>query len=244
MDFTEADLAAVGKIQELKSCTVEQAKQVYRQHALKLANPDNPDRAELVLTAVSRGAEAASDDEVEAAVMKKPKMGKNERRLARHAKQKEKAVKKPAKAKKTAPKKETSKRPDIALVPLSRDVELTEVAKYVYTANLFGKKHAVVLIEHDCSAAAGRFAPIDVRKTRFLLAAQHARENSLPIAICAIKRVSKKLDQGYAVPMALYNQFKNKNGFLALSGEAREAYAANGWAGCKFVIKSAEAKAA
>src|SRR5580700_119311 len=97
MEFTESDLAAVGKIQENRGCTIAKAKEVYRKHVLTLANPDVENRADLVLEAMDRGVDVASDEEVEETVTKKAKKQRAPK-AAKAAKPKAEKTKKPSKA--------------------------------------------------------------------------------------------------------------------------------------------------
>jgi hypothetical protein len=247
MDFRETDLLAVGKIQEARNSTVEAAKQLYRKHVLKLANPDAEDRAEIVLASLERGVELATDDEVEETVAKPQRPTRNERRLARKERQ---AVK--AKSKAKAPRKKaaakTSTRVECELVQLSKEVELVPTEEnHVYTANLFGKKHVALWVEldHAVQGAKSRFGPVDVSQKRLISAKQFAKDKSLPLALCVTVRVGGRLDQGYAVPVALYEKHKSGSKLqLPMSGAARKEYGEQGWAGCKFSAKAAESKAA
>jgi hypothetical protein len=248
MEYTEADLAAVGKIQELKICSPAKAKEIYRKQVLALANPDVENRAELVLAAVERGANGneASDEEVEETVSKKPKMSRNARRLAKKEKQAAKKAAKP-KAEKKAKKPSTSTpRVEYPLAELSREVELTAVPEtHLYTGNLFGKKHVIVWAERNRSTGAGaRFQSVNVSESQLDEAKAYSKDNDLPVAVCCTVRVLGKLDQGYAVPVEVFSKNKSGASGFNLSGTARKAYAENGWDGVKFNEKKAEEKAA
>jgi hypothetical protein len=231
LTFSEADLKVIDKIQQDRGCTREHAKAVYRKYVNKLANPDIENRAELVLGAVTRGVKAASDDEVEAAVTINPGRTK-------------KAATVP-KAKKTL---SESKRIEWPLAKLEREIELTPTdTNHIYTANLFGRKHATVWAEldHAEQGTKSRFGPVDISARRLEALKEFARINTLPIAICVTVRVGGRLDQGYAVPFALYDAFKKgaKNAFT-VSGLARKAYSEGGWDGVKFSEKAVTEKAA
>lgn len=63
IELNETDLAAVGKLQELKNTTIARAKEFYRLKVKQLANPDIPNRAEIVLENFLRSKNAADGDE-------------------------------------------------------------------------------------------------------------------------------------------------------------------------------------
>ena len=240
-NYTEADQTAIAKIQESRVITRDAAVKLFRKNMLALANPEAENRAELILEAVQRTNGHAQSAEAVSDITKPRKMTRNERRLANKEK---KAMKKTAQ-------KEAPKRVEPVEVPeLDREVELKLVGDshpYVYTANLFGRKHAVVWseINHDKEGAGGRFGFVSVSARRLAFAESFAKENSLPIAVCATVRVKGKLDQGYAVPLAAFEEFKleSKNA-LTLGSKARSAYREQGWDNCKFVEAKVEQKAA
>ena len=238
LKFSEEDLKVIGKIQETRNCTIEHAKTIFRQYVLKLANPDIPNRADLVLAAFERKVEFASDEEVEESVSSK-KPTRNEKRLA-------KRESRPKKAK--TPKTSRAPRVEVPLPKLEREIELLESeTPHVYTANLFGKKHAVLRSElnHAGQGAKARFGPVDISARRLEAVTEFAKKSNFPVAICVTVRVGGRLDQGYAVPFEVYEQFKRgKKDWFTLSGAARAAYAEKGWAGCKFIEKAADTKAA
>lgn len=222
MELTEYDLAAVGRIEELKSTTHARAKEIFRKQVAKLANPDVEGRAQLVLEAIGRGAEVASDEEVEETVTKKAK---------------QKKAKKP------------STRVEFPRAELTREIELTPVPEsHLYTANLFGKKHAVVLQEVNRTLGAHqRFQAVTMSNTRMEAVKKFAKDEDLPIAYCVRVRVLGKIDQGYAVPVKLFDEFKHKQGpnfGFSLSNAARKAYSENGWDGVRFTEKKVNEKAA
>ena len=232
--YNESDLAAVGKIQESQGCTIAKAKEIFRKQVQKLANPDVEGRAQLVLDAIERGVEVASDEEVEETVSKKkaPKA------------RKQKPAAKKSKSKKL--RKATTPRTVQPLPELSREVELIPVAETlsVYTANLFGKKHVVVWTERDHgTGVAARFQTIAISGKQIDAAKKYGKENDLPLALCVTVRVNGRLDQGYAVPFKLFDEHRQrskKNNLLTLSGAARKAYSEGGWDGVKFSERSAE----
>lgn len=248
MELNEQDLAVVAKIQELRNSTPDAARKMYRRGLQKLANQDVADRAELVWAAITRTAEPASDEEVEAAVDAPKKLTRNERRLAAKAKKEEKKASKPKAAKKAPKKSDGTPRVECALVPLDRDVELSPVSevKHAFTANLFGKKHVVIWGERNRSGgAAARFESVNLSESRLDAAKKYAKEADLPVAVCVTVRVLGKLDQGYAVPVAVFEKFRHeKSNAFTFSGAARQAYQDDGWAGCKFSVKAAAEKAA
>jgi len=243
LTYSEGDLRVVGIIQERRNCTIDHAKSIYRGYVNKLANPDIPERSDLILETINRGVKLASDAEVEAAVSAPKKMTRFERKQAKKA---AKAEKKPKKA----PKATTPRVPrvEVALVPIEREVELTPVPElnHVYTANLFGRKHATTWTERCQNGAAARFTTINVSTKQMDAVKQYAKENDLPVALCVAVRVNAKLDQGYAVPYSVFDQYRQKseNLLMTLKGAARKAYAEEGWAGCKFSEKAAAEKAA
>src|SRR5208283_2451886 len=55
LEYTEADLQTIGKVQEFKNTTPAKAKEIYRKAMNRLANPDIADRAEIVLGNIMRG---------------------------------------------------------------------------------------------------------------------------------------------------------------------------------------------
>jgi hypothetical protein len=248
MDFTESDLSAVAVLQESQGVTVENAKQLYRKHVLKLANPDAPDRADIVLSAIGRGVEQATDEEVEESVAKPKKMTRNERRLARRAKETTKAKSKSKAPRKSTASKSENPRIECELAPLARDVELLPVADVanIYTASLFGRKHVAIWGERNRgNGASARFETVNLSDKRLDAAKKHGKTNNLPVAVCVTIRVAGRLDQGYAVPLSVFEKFEqgDKHGF-ALSGAARKEYGEQGWAGCKFSAKAVDSKAA
>jgi hypothetical protein len=245
LKFAEADLLVIGKIQEARGCTIEHAKAVYRERVNKLANPDIENRAEIIQEVLDRQVVVATDEEVEAS-MKPKKKTMNERRLEKRAAKEAKEKVKKTKAKKAPRKAPATSRVECELVPPSKEVELTEVSRHVYTANLFGKKHATLWAEldHAGQGVKARFGPVDISQNRLELVEAYAKENSLPIAVCVTVRVGGRLDQGYAVPLASYGKFKSGRNSFTLSGAARKAYGEEGWAGVKFNATEAKAKAA
>jgi len=247
MDFTELDLAAVAKIQESKNVTPAKAKELFRQHVLKLANPDVENRAELVLESIGRDVAVATDEEVEEAVTKK-KLTRNERRLAKKEKQAAKKAAKP-KATKKAPKKPVVTREEIARVAPEREVELsTTEVPHVYTASLFSRKHVVNWQEiNRTQGVAQRFNAVTMSNKRMDAAVKYAKAKDLPLAFCVTVKVLGKIDQGYAVSAELFHKFKHKQGpnwGFSLASAARKEYAESGWADCKFIEKAADTKAA
>jgi hypothetical protein len=251
MEFNETDLAAVGKIQEAKGITVAEARTIYRKQVLKLANQDVENRAELVLQAIERGAEVASDEEVEDTVTK-PKAAKKTRRLERNEKRNQKKVAKPKVAKKKAngkkPSKSATPRLEFPLPKLEREVELTPADDLgIYTANLFGRKHAVAFMSADRQEQ-GDSAPLHFSERRIADAKKLAKANDQPLAFCVSISVKGKLEQGYAVPAELFGKFSSKLSrervSMSLSAEARKAYSEDGWDGVKFSEKKVEERAA
>ena len=245
MEFTEVDLVAVTKIQELKNCTTAKAKEIYRRAVLKLANPDVDGRDQIILEGVQSAPIVATDEEVEEAVSKPKKMTRNERRLAKKEKKEAKA-KAPKKARK-APAKSGTPRIEHPLATLEREVVLTPVGdpKHVYTANLFGKKHVTIWVERNRSTGAeARFQSINVSQSQLDAAKKYAKTEELPIGVCVGVRVLSKLDQGYAVPLAIYEKFKIGEAGFNLSGAARQTYEQEGWAGVKLIEKAPDAEAA
>jgi hypothetical protein len=238
MDFTEQDLATVQVLQESRGCTPEQAKAAYRKYVNKLPNPDIENRAELILDSINRGVPENGQDKEPAA----EKPTRNEKRLAKKKAKADKKAKAPKAAKKGSKKTDSTPRVECELAKLERDVELTPTEQSgVYTANLFGRKTAVVWAERNRSnGAAARFETVNVSEKRLDNAKKYAKENDLPVAVCVTVRVIGKLDQGYAVPLALFNKLKTGSNAFALSGAARKAYAEEGYADCKFVVKAQE----
>lgn len=241
IELTEADLAVIGKIQELKNSTHSKAKELYRKRVQRLANPDVENRAEVIWENVQRGSNGDVFAEEEAPVKKakKEKVAKAPKapKAAKEAKT-PKAKKAPA---------EKVSRPDIPLPVLEREVELKPIdeSPYIYVANLFGKKHAVALAERNREGGADhRFESIGVSERRLGLVQDYAKANDLPVALAAVVRVKGRLDQGYAIPLDVFKKFKGKSLAVNLSGEARQAYEADGWAGVKFIEVKVEKKAA
>ena len=237
IELNEDDLTAVGKIQELKNVTIAKAKEIFRKYVKQLANPDVEGRSEIVLENIKRGKNGNPADVFEDEP--KPKKVK-----AIKAPKEPKAAKAP-KAKK-APAEKVS-RPDVPLPALDREVELKSVDEepYVYTANLFGKKHAVVCAERNREGGADhRFESVGVSERRMDAVEKYAKANDFPVAIAASVRLKGRLDQGYAIPLAVFEQFKGKSLAVNLSGEARLAYQNEGWDGVKFVEAKAEKAAA
>jgi len=79
------------------------------------------------------------------------------------------------------------------------------------------------------------------RKYAAKLVQDYAKANDLPVAIAVVVRVKGRLDQGYAIPLDVFKKFKGKSLAVNLSGEARQAYAAEGWVGVKFTEAQAAA---
>jgi hypothetical protein len=255
-ELNELDLAAIEKIQELKNTTPANAKQIYRKHANKLPNPDIENRADLILAAIERGAEVASDEEVEESVTK-PRMTRNERRLAKReakeAKAKAKKESKPKAAKKSngekAPRKKAASVPrvEFPLAKLEREVELTPIPeeRSLYTGLLFGKKTVTVWVERNRSTGAdARYQSVNVSEAQLEAAKKYAKANDMPVAVCCSVRVLGKMDQGYAIPLDTFNKQKAGACSFNLSGAARKAYSEDGWDGVKFSEKKVEEKAA
>lgn len=227
IELNEDDMQVVLKLQEAKNTTIQRAKDFYRIQVKKLANPDISNRSEIILENFQRGRNGNSADVFD----DKPK----------------KAAKAKKVAKVKAAKPEKTPRVEVSLPELSREVELKQTEQpYVFTANLFGKKHAVILAEIDHGKGAeSRFGYIGVSARRLDLAKKYAKENDLPLAICATVRVKGRLDQGYAVPLVLFEKYKLESKHaLTLGKEARSAYQADGWAGVKFTEAKVEKKAA
>jgi hypothetical protein len=247
IELTESDLVACGKIQETKNTTIAKAKELFRRHAAKLANPDVEGRADIVLENVLRGGKSTefnTDVFEEEAPVKEKKEKKAKTPKAPKAEKTPKAAKAP-KAKKASAEKVS--RPDIPLPELEREVEIKSVEEqpHVFTANLFGKKHAVAYAERNREGGADhRFESIGVSERRLGLVEDYAKANDLPVAIAAVVRVKGRLDQGYAIPLEVFEKFKGKSLAVNLSGEARQAYQESGWAGVKFIEVKSEKKAA
>lgn len=258
--LNEHDLKVIRWIQELRSCKVSQATELYRQQAKKLADPDHPQRHDIIWEAVQRG------EKIEPAKEAAPRSGRSELTAqmvttADKIKPKEKAVmpekeKKAKKAKKPAKKAKApaAPRPEVELAELSRDVELTPAGdefKHVYTANLFGKKHAAVLASaaYDVDEPKKfRFNPIHISETRLDRAKKYASDQGLPLAVCAEVWMKDRRHQGYAVPEELLSKFATKMSrgriAMSLSAEARLAYREGGWDGVKFSVAKVEQAAA
>jgi hypothetical protein len=229
IELNEDDIAVVLKIQEAKNTTISRAKEYYRLQAKRLANPDIKNRAEIILENFNRNRNGKQTSDVFAEkTVKKTKKG----------------AKTSGAASKSAPEPEL----EVALPELEREVELRPVTdhKRVYSALLFGKRTVVVMGEIDHgNGAADRFGYVGISEKKLTEAKRYARENEMPVAVCAIVRVKGRLDQGYAVPLNLFEKFalKSKHA-LTLGKEARAAYAEDGWAGVKFVEIKGEEKAA
>ena len=234
MPFTEDDLRVIKRIQELKSCKVAQAAELYRGHARKLADPDHAQRHEIIWDRVQRGEKGSE-------------IQKEEKVTPKKAAPKKKAKKATAELK--------AARPVVELAELTREVELTPVvdedSKYVHTAVLFGKKHAVLFASaryEGEEATKARFYPVHVSETRLAEVKRYAAKNDLPVAVCVSVRIKGRLDQGYALQEEVFSKFSNKMSrgrvSVSLSGEARLAYRENGWDGCKFTEAKAESAAA
>ncbi len=235
ISLNENDLIVVGKIQERKGCTLARAREAYRIHAAKLADPSRLDRHDVIWENIQRGNKSASSDVKE--ITKEKVMPKAKK----------------AKAKKVAKAKVESNglaRVKVELAELEREIELTPAGdefKHVFTANLFGRKHAVIMAEIDHSKGVeDRFGYVPVSIGRLKQASDFsAVHDKLPVAIVAVVRVKGRVDQGYAVPREVFSEFmlKSKHA-LTLSGKARFAYRANGWDGCKFSVAKAESEKA
>jgi len=241
-ELNELDLAAIGKIQELKNATIGKAKEIYRKLAKKLANEDVENRAELILDAVQRGIEVnGGSEEVDEPVAKKKaakKEPKAKKEKAPKAAKKSNGVKKPSKS--------AIPRIEHPLAKLEREVELTPVPEtHLYTANLFGKKHVMVWTERNRSTGAEtRFQSVNVSESQLDELKKYAKAEDLPAAVCCTVRVLGKLDQGYAIPLDVFSKEKaGKSGFN-LSGASRKAYSEDGWDGIKFSKNTVAEKAA
>jgi hypothetical protein len=236
MDFTELDLAAIGKIQEKRGCTIAKAKEVYRKHVLKMANPDVENRAELILESIERGVEVA--EEAEETVTKKAK----EKKAA-----KPEAAAKPKAEKTKKPSKSATPRVEFPLAKLEREVELTPIEgeRSLYMGTLFGKKTVTVWVERNRNTGAdARYQSVNVSESQLEAAKKYGKANELPVAVCCTVRVLGKLDQGYAIPFDTFNKEKAGASGFNLSGAARKAYSEDGWDGVKFSPRKVEEKAA
>jgi hypothetical protein len=243
IDLTEADLVACGKIQELKTTTIAKAKEIYRKHVAALANPDVEGRAEIVFGNIQRGAKSTQFDTD--GIEETPVKAKKEKKVKAPKVKKAKAEKKTKKA----PKSERAPRVEVPLPALEREVELKPVEElaHVFTANLFGKKTAVILAERNRLKVAGRFQAIGFSEKYLDAAVKYGKSNDLPVAVCAQVRVNGRVDQGYAIPLDVFSKFKCKEGIAAavnLRGDARAAYENEGWAGVRFIEFKAQGKAA
>jgi hypothetical protein len=244
MEFTELDLAAAGKIQEKRGCTIAKAKEIYRKHVQALANPDIENRAELVLDSIERGVEIASDEEVEATVTKAKKAKakkepKAKKKKAPKAAKKSNGVKKPSKS--------ANPRVEYPLAKLEREVELTPIEgeRGLYTGLLFGKKTVTLWVERNRSTGAdARFQSVNVSESQLDAAKKYGKANDMPVAVCCTVRVLGKLDQGYAISLDTFNKQKAGESSFNLSGAARKAYSEDGWEGVKFNEAKANEKAA
>jgi hypothetical protein len=227
--LNEEDMLVVGKIQELKNTTIARAKEYYRKKVNSLANPDVADRAQIIWDGFKRGDKVGAEAPEKETTMPKAK--------------KVKAAKK-----EKAPKAEKVAKVDVPLPELDTEIELKPVdgLPYVFTALLGGKKHACVQasVDHG-NGADSRFGYIGVSERRLSAVKAHAKENDLPVAVCATVRLKGRLDQGYAVPLEVFEKFKMESKHaLTLGSEARAAYAKDGWAGVKFIEAKSEKKAA
>jgi hypothetical protein len=241
VEFNEQDLAAAGKIQEKRGCTIAKAKEIYRKHVLKLANQDADNRAELVLDAIERGVEAGNGDEAaEAEANGKAK----KQRTPKAPKEKKERAPKKASAKK--PSKSANPRIEHPLAKLEREVELTPLPEtHLYTGILFGKKSVIVWVERNRSNGADtRYQSVNVSESQLDEGKKYAKAEDMPFAVCCTVRVMGKLDQGYAIPVDVFNKEKAGEFGFNLSGAARKSYAENGWDGVKFSVKKVEEKAA
>lgn len=225
IELNEDDIQVVLKIQEAKNTTIARAKEFYRLQVKKLANPDVQGRHQIILDNFNRSRNGEKPEVV--VVFKKEKTAKAQK------------VK--------APEAEKPVRSEVPLPEIAKEVELKPTEQpYVYTANLFGRKHAVVSANVDhTNGAESRFGYIGVSERRLNFAKEYAKANDLPVAICATVRIKGRLDQGYAVPLDSFEKFilKSKHA-LTLGAEARQAYASEGWASVKFTEVKAEKKAA
>lgn len=242
MEFNELDLAAAGKIQEKRGCTIAKAKEIYRKHVLKLANQDAENRAELVLEAIERGVDVGNGDEE---IGSAESNGKAKKKRAPKA-PKEKKERAPKKAAAKKPSKSVTPRVEHPLAKLEREVELTPIPdSHLYTAVLFGKKHVAVWVERNRSTGADtRFQSVNVSESQLDEGKKYAKAEDMPFAICCTVRVMGKLDQGYAIPADVFNKEKAGASGFNLSGAARKAYSEGGWDGIKFSSKKADEKAA
>jgi hypothetical protein len=252
LTYSEEDLRVVGLIQEKRNCTIDHAKSIYRSLVNKLANPDIEGRAEIVLEAFNRVAEVASDEEVEAAVdaPKKPKMTKNERRLAKKAEKAAKDAQKKAKApKKASGKKERTRKPKEEpepLVELSREVELTPIEdSNFYQVKFKGARATAYLLRRDQFAAA-RFGPLHIADTKFSELKKAAKKAEQEAVVCIERRVNGKVEQGYVLPVSSFQYLGDNNPYwrLEFSNADRKAHAEAGYDDARFSEKPAEAKAA
>jgi hypothetical protein len=245
MEFNEADLAAVGKIQEKRGCAIAKAKEIYRRHVLKLANQDAENRAELVLDAIERGVEVNGGSEEGEETVAKKKAAKKEPKA-----KKEKAPKgaKNSNGEKAPRKKAVStsvEQPPLA--KLEREIELTPIEgeRGLYTGLLFGKKTVAVWVERNRSTGAdARYQSVNVSESQIEAAKKYGKANDMPIAVCCTVRVLGKLDQGYAIPLDTFNKEKAGAFGFNLSGAARTAYKEAGYDDCKFSEKKVAEKAA
>ncbi len=226
ISLNEDDLVVVGKIQERKNCTLARARETYRSHAAKLADPSRLDRHAIIWDNIQSGVK----------ISEPTKESKEKKAMP-----KKEAKKKAAKKKAAAP---AEPRPEVELAELTRDVELTAVedSKHVHTANLFGKKHAVLWMSanHDNPGTAARFAPLHLSEQKLDEVKAYASKNDLPLAVCVTVRVKGRADQGYAVPADVLKECSTKMSrgrvSLSLSAESRLAYREKGWDGCKFAV--------
>lgn len=235
ISLNEDDLQVVRWLQELHSCTPARAKEIYRQHAAKLADPTRLDRHDIISDNIGRSLKDAESGKSSAT----PKETK-----AMATKEAKKSTKK--KAKKAAAE---APRAVVELAPLTREVELTPVGSGVYTANLFGnKKHAVALSMYDNAKESSPLALGPFSEARIKAAKKFAKENEMEVAYCATLLVKGKPVSGFALPEDLFKKFANEQSRgrvrMGTSAEARAAYREGGWDDCKFSVAKAEEAAA
>jgi hypothetical protein len=246
MQFGEKDLEAVKQIQELAGISEENAKAKFRQAANKLANPEVEGRHELVLENIKAELAKQGENGVKNGE-KKPKLTRNEKRLAK--KEKQATAKKAKAAKPKTPKTPRVSKPreePFPLTELSREVELKPLDDSPFYQVKFGSANATALFLERDRAAGSRFAPIHLADTKVTELKKAAKKNEQDAVVCVALRTNGKVEQGYIVPISSFKYLSDENPYhqLRFSNSDRKAHAEVGYDDAKFVILKAETKAA
>lgn len=215
----EFDLKAIGSMEEKRNWKHAKAVSEWRKMVMKLADPDAPNRSEIVLENFNRGTEPAA-----------PKAAKTEKDMKQKSKKEKKAP--VAKAKAEAPK----------IAEFSHEVELTPIEGQTrfYQVKYKNRLCTAHLVERDREADR-KFSPLNTRPKFLATLKKLAKERDQDPVVCLSVLVAGKASQGYIVDASLGHDHETYVSFV-LTADSLKQYASEGWDGVKFSEAKPEAK--